>query len=117
MKNLRIGLLLMTVAAAACADGMHEPSRPMVDGSHAPSVEVGGDYAVARTAIVTAGWTAVPARCSETNLCSEYVELATDLDSGNTCGHFIKEGKVMDVCVDVIPDGARLKSISTGVRP
>ena len=113
MKHRRIGLFLMTVAVAACADGMPEPSQPIADGSHVPGVEVGSDYVVARTAIVAAGWAAVPARCSETNLCSEDVELATDLESGNTCGRFVKEGKEIDVCVDVIPDGARLKSIST----
>lgn len=115
MKYRGILFFLVVVVVAGCADSVNEPLQPMADGSLSPNVEIGSEYVAARAVIVAAGWAAVPAQCSEANLCSEYVELATDLASGNTCGRFIKDGKQIDVCVDAIPDGERLKSISAAV--
>ena len=112
LMRRRCFLFFLVIMAAGCADGAHDPPQPVADDAGVPGIEIGSDYVAARAKILDAGWVAVPAECSQTKVCWDHVELATDLESGDNCGQFMMEGKEIDVCVDVIPDGARLKSVS-----
>jgi hypothetical protein len=113
MRIFLIGVFVAATTLPGCSEGFVQgQSESDTKIISLPDVKIGSDYDHEREKITQEGWAMVPASCTESNLCLNYSELATNLDNGETCGHFTKGGNKIVVCVDVIPDGARLKSIS-----
>lgn len=63
------------------------------------------------------GWLPVAAACSERVICFEHAELATYLDTGESCATFKKKVEVLQVCVNTIADNALVKSVQRSDSP
>jgi len=95
--------------------GCSSPAPP-VEAQAAPKPQdtrpsIGENYAVARQRLMASGWKPVQANCSPQNLCFDYPEQATDMQSAATCGSFANGASSMRICVDVINDGMLVKSV------
>jgi len=104
-----IGLVLV-VAAAGCTAGQHGSD----DVRKAYLPKAGERYEDSRNILLTNGWEAIKATCSERVICFEYPELATYLDKKESCGMFRKGSDSMKVCITAVPDDLLVDSVSVG---
>ena len=68
-------------------------------------------YEEVRARLVLEGWAPVPAKCSPQNLCGEYEELSTNMETVVSCGVFKKGHQAVTVCGESIPDALLVTSI------
>lgn len=103
------GCLLAPVAFAACSSSDPDTNSQAIKATSL----VGRSYKQARLEIIEAGWEPIKATCTERLVCfgEPEVELATNLDSGRTCGSFRKSERALMVCVESIADDERVISV------
>jgi hypothetical protein len=102
-----ISLLVSCFLGVGCAQQVANPAHPaLTPGEH---------YGPARARLISAGWSPVPAMCSEQNLCfRDYSELSTQLATAVTCGRFQSGPSFLTVCAEPIADGLLVASIRDG---
>ena len=78
------------------------------------TLEKGESYYAARGRLVAFGWVPVPAICSRDNVCfgRDYPEMASDMKTLKVCPVFRKDSSKLTVCLDIVADGANVKSFS-----
>ena len=103
------GCLLAPVAFAACSSSDPDTNSQAIKATSL----VGRSYKQARLEIIEAGWEPIKATCTERLVCfgEPEIELATNLDSGLTCGGFRKREQSLTVCVESIADDERVISV------
>ncbi len=77
-----------------------------------PDLRIGEYYTSARQRLISAGWRAIQAECSPSNMCfgDMYPEMATNMETGAVCPTFIRGSSRLVVCLNVIPDDAIVAS-------
>jgi len=95
--NLFRGLVLLawtTVAAQGFAtDGPRSEGRE----GHLP--KKGEYYELVRPSLLSDGWEPVPTTCSTKNICLKFPEIATNMDTGRTCGFLSRKGDLLEICI------------------
>ena len=66
---------------------------------------------MARKRLLANGWVFEEISCSEKMVCTEYAELATNLNDASTCAEFRRTNEQLQLCVAPIPEGFRVADV------
>lgn len=95
------GIWLFAVATALLASGVVVAMDGPRHGENGGTLPTRGElYELERPRLLADGWRPVPTACSTKNVCfEEFPELATNLDSGKTCGFLARKTDVLQICI------------------
>src|SRR5690606_4413319 len=94
-----VGTVLASLVLISCSSV--PSSNPILGMDRSELPKVGEQYRTAKERLLSAGWTPIPAACSERRICfgEDIPELATDWDEGKNCARFVKLDMSLRVCV------------------
>lgn len=107
LKNAVTLAAFLWVSLTACAKEMKD-----ADLGNFELAKIGESYEVVRNRLLANGWTPEIVDCSERMVCTEFSELATNLNNSSTCARFRSAHRELRLCVDSVSDGFRVSELN-----